>query len=76
MQTPGSHDPSIENETHDSKVKALNMNSLPLAPCSLLPFALALALAFQFINRFCPVRHLELIVDFVDVLLDSTDGDT
>ena len=49
---------------------------MPYALCSLLPFALALALAFQFINRFCPVRHLELIVDFVDVLLDGTDGDT
>ena len=76
MQTPGSHDPSIENETHDSKVKALNMNSLPLAPCSLLPFALALALAFKPIDRFGPVRNLELVVDFVDVLLDGTDGDT
>ena len=38
--------------------------------------ALALALAFQFINRFCPIGHLELVVDLVEMLLDGTDGDT
>ena len=32
-------------------------------------------LAFQPIDRFGPVRNLELVVDFVDVLLDGAIGD-
>ena len=32
-------------------------------------------LAFQPIDRFCPVRNLELVVDFVDVLFDGAIGD-
>ena len=40
-----------------------------------LSLSLILALAFQPIDRFGPVRNLELVVDFVDVLLDGTIGD-
>ena len=32
-------------------------------------------LAFKPIDRFGPVRNLELVVDFVDVLLDGAIGD-
>ena len=45
------------------------------ALCLSLSLSLILALAFQPIDRFGPVRNLELVVDFVDVLLDGAIGD-